>query len=157
MGIDGGNEDLAVADRDAAICRSAADLLDGDLVLVVPNLLACPGIERRDAGHRLGQIHHAIGDNRGGLERRCFTGLVDPFRDETFDITVRDLVERREAQIGIGASIHQPVVFVLIRRDEASRSRIRRMRGKREPGEPNQTASEDRRARPHFHPFQSSK
>ena len=112
MGVHGGDEDLAVAEPDAAVGRPAAERLGRRLVGVVPELGAGLGVERSDRGHRLGEVEHAVGDERRRLEGRRLAGLVDPRRRELRHVAGVDLVERREAIGRIGASVHQPLRLV---------------------------------------------
>ena len=114
MSIDRGDVDLAVAEPDAAVGRPATELLGWHrhLVLVVPQLRARLGVEGGHGGHGLGQVEHAVGDERRRLEGRRLAGLVDPGRRQLGHVAGVDLVQRREAVGRIGAAVHQPLGLV---------------------------------------------
>lgn len=145
--VDGRDIDLAVAEPEPAVGRPAAQLLALQHVIrEVPELLARRRIEGRDARERLRHVHHAVVDERRGLEGRGLAGLVDPARRELRHVGSCDLVERREARVRVIAPVGQPVRRVLRRGEDASRVGVLRVGRQRCGGEPDRDRHESAEA-----------
>ena len=89
--------DLVVIDGNAAIVGAAAEGRDRtELGLEVPDLLAGLGVNSVNVAERRGHIHHAIDDDRRGLERLLDLGGEDPSRMQMRHIVAVDLIIRVE-------------------------------------------------------------
>ena len=92
LGVEGGEIDLVLGDRDAAIVRPAAIGRDrSERLLVVPQLLAGLRVERVDLAERGRDIHHAVDDDGRGLHQFLDLGLEDPGRAQAADVGGVDL------------------------------------------------------------------
>ena len=93
-------------DSNAAIVRAATVGRDrSHLVLVVPDLLTCPGIKRVHVAHGGRNVHHAVHHDWRGLHCLYDLGLKDPGRAQLTNVGAVDLSRRIIAGlviIGVG-------------------------------------------------------
>ena len=121
-------------DGEIAAVRAAERLWERPPIL--PEQRAGGGVERLDHVAGVGQIHHAVVDERGRLVA-AVAHRPDPGELQVADIVAVDLVERAVAPSVVGPPIDQPVVRVGIQqhrvgdrgalgdRPEQSRARLR--------------------------------
>ena len=103
-GVEGGDIDLVLIDRHAAIIGAAAIGRDRPhIVLVVPVHLAGLRIERVDVIEGCGDIHHPVDDERRGLQRLADIGLENPGNVQSLDVGTIDLLGRIEALLFVVA------------------------------------------------------
>src|SRR6185369_15193400 len=101
--------------RDAAIDHVATGitaLLARNLRVVIPDLLAGLRVKRDNLAPGERDIHNPVCDDRTRLEAAHRIGPVFPRDSETTDIAGVDLVERREALLGIGTPVAQPLAGI---------------------------------------------
>ncbi len=66
-------------------------------------------------------IHHAVDDDRRRFMPRVVPVFQRPREPELADVLVVDLIERREALLGVGAAVFEPVARLLVGVDDALR------------------------------------
>ncbi len=115
-------EDLPLGHGDPAVHVPAAQgHVEGDRVLVPPDLHTRLGVKGPDPAVPAGEEHDPVDDDRGGLERvgrrardqSGRAGLEDPGGDHALDVVRVDLVQRAVALPVVGAVVGQPVVGLL--------------------------------------------
>ena len=119
VGGQGGDEDLALGDRDAAVHVAAAQRhVERRRGPVLPQDVAGPRVEGPDPAVPARDVHDAVDDERGGLERvrrlarvqAHRAALEDPLGRELADVLLGDLVERAVALPVVGAVVGEPVL-----------------------------------------------
>ena len=119
LGVDGdqaaverGGDHLAAVERRSAVHGVAAGLHRdgaGHLRVVRPQRLAGDGVHRVDHVPGAGRVHHAVDDQRRGLETALGVRFLDPGDAELIDVAVVDPVERAVALLLVRAAVGQPV------------------------------------------------
>ena len=121
----------ALVERDAAVIdiaarRNAADA--GHPGVVVPQLLASPGVERIDLAPRGGDIHHAIDHQRRRLLAASGIEFDEPRGLELRNVVSVDLRQCRKALFVPAAVVDQPVLRLRPRRCQARIVDVRKSR-----------------------------
>src|SRR5438034_1194569 len=104
----------AVGGGEPSVVGAAADDRSAALlVLVTPDLLACPRVKRDRVIERRGEVHDAVHYQRRGLEGADrAAGLVHPARDERSDVLGGDLSRARVAGVAVILAVREPVLGV---------------------------------------------
>jgi hypothetical protein len=119
VGVLGDHEDLPPGDCHPPVDVAAAKRgVDGNLVLVAPQLLAGPSVEGERPAVPGRQVHHAVDHDGRRLERVGPLARVDPElaelelprRAEVFHVSRVDLVELAVALAVVSAVIGEPVM-----------------------------------------------
>ena len=109
--VESGEEERVIENRHSAVdAPTAGNDLIGQVMLVDPKHAAGPGVQSEDVVGRLGDVHHAVDDQRGGFELFKRAGLEDPVHLELLDILRRDAVERTVVDAVVAAVVGQPVL-----------------------------------------------
>ena len=111
--VDAGVDDQVRVNRDVPVVlgQEAADVVLrvlGDLAPVLPDQIACRGVEGLDHVVRIRHVHDAsVGEGRARLA--AVVQRAGPHHPEIADVLRRDLVERAVAPAVRGATPHEPV------------------------------------------------
>ena len=124
----GGLVDQAVRHGHAAIGRAAAHRRAAPLVLVPPLLASRARVNRHDVIEGERYVHHAVGDDRGRLEGRRHTALVDPARRQPRHVRRVDAGQWGEALVAIVAAVGEPAGRIGGRGQQARVVDVRRQR-----------------------------
>ena len=107
-------------DGDAAVVPPAADAqVVRQGMLVAPERPSGRGVDRRHVARRLGDEHHAVDHQRGRLGPVELADVVGPLQFQVGHVGTVYLVETREALAVERAVVHQPVVRLVRRVDQA--------------------------------------
>ena len=107
-------------DGHAAVVPPAADAqVIGQGVVVAPVLAPGGGVDRDHVARRLGDEHHPVDDEGDGLGPVELRDLVGPLQLELADVAVVDLVEPAVALGVEGGRVHQPVLGLVGRVQQA--------------------------------------
>src|SRR5947209_4531209 len=114
VSIEGRHVHAAVRGSEAAVVGAAADDRVGPLlVLIAPERLAGPRVERHGVVERRGEVHDAVDHQRRGLEGADrAAGLIHPARDERSDVLGVDLLRGRVAGVAVILAVREPVLGV---------------------------------------------
>ena len=110
--VEGAGDHLAAVESGAAVHGVAAGLhRDGTrhFRIVDPQRFAGDRVEGVDHVPGAGRVHHAVDDQRRGLEAPLRVRLLDPGDAEPVDVAVVDLVQHAVALLLVGAAVGQPV------------------------------------------------
>ncbi len=105
-------EHLTVGHRHASIGGAATHLLRPSFVLITPQFLARPGVERYNVVERQGQVHHTVHHDRRGLEGGRHAAFEGPGGGQTLDVALVDLLEWGETLIAVIPAVSQPVARI---------------------------------------------
>jgi len=100
------HKQLVVVDGRASL-RSARERL----ALVLPDDVAASRIDCIDP-IELRDVHHAVGNNRYGLDRLLAVHVIHPFRLQRRDVGRCDLLQQRVPLRVVRAGIHDPILRV---------------------------------------------
>ncbi len=143
MSVERPHVDRLAEEGRAAIDLREADRLDalGEWPRPPPERSAGTEVEDRDRAGGLCDIHHAVGDQRRGLDQPWLLDLMDPDRLDPGHITGCDLADRREPVCRIVAGVSQPRArFLRGAHDPVVRDLTQRGRGGRDQDETEQQA-----------------
>ena len=112
VSVECGAEDLAVVDRGALVRHAAADHARGlrrPIQRLLPDLLAGGDVDR-DRGPGIGDVHHAVVDDRLRLLAPVIVEAEIPDRHQPLDGLLVDLLERTVALLMVAHSVGENVV-----------------------------------------------
>ena len=118
--VEGAHVEGVAEDGHPAVVPPAADAqVVGQGVVVAPVLAPGGGVDGDDVARRLGDEHHPVDHQRRRLGPVELRDLVGPLQLEPADVAVVDLVEPAVALGVEGARVHQPVLGLVGRVQQA--------------------------------------